>query len=43
VTVSGGKVTGITLVSSEFGDDAAKLTDQLFSQVVERQTCRWTP
>jgi len=38
VTVAGGKVTGITLVSSKFGDDAAKLTDPLYDQVVEQQT-----
>ncbi len=38
VTVSGGKVTGIRLLSSKFGDGAAKLTDPLYEQVVGGQT-----
>ena len=38
VTVTDGKVAGITLLDSKFGDDSAKLTEPLYTQVMDRQT-----
>ena len=38
VTVEGGKVTGIKLVESKFGEDPAKYVDPLYVQVVDEQT-----
>jgi uncharacterized protein with FMN-binding domain len=38
VTVSGGKVTGITLLESKFGEDPGKYVDPLYAQVVDKQT-----
>lgn len=38
VTVSGGKVTGITLLESKFGEDPAQYVDPLYTQVVDKQT-----
>ena len=38
VRVADGKITEITLLDSKFGDDAAKLTDPLYGQVIDEQT-----
>ncbi len=38
VTVSGGKVTGITLLSSKFGEDPSQYVDPLYTQVIGKQT-----
>ena len=38
VTVSGGKVTGITLLESKFGEDPTQYVDPLYTQVVDKQT-----
>lgn len=38
VTVSGGKVTAVTLLDSKFGEDPSKYVDPLYAQVIDQQT-----
>lgn len=38
VTVAGGKVTGITLLESKFGDHPGQYADPLYARVIEGQT-----
>ena len=38
VTLEGGKVVAVKLLSSKFGEEPAKYTDPLYAQVIDRQT-----